>query len=85
MCVVAGGLRVIFKPPIIPRRVRAEGGTEYRLYFLDGLGHIQKSHEFEVKNDGVAIKICDAWREGHGRMELWQRGRIVKRWAKDED
>jgi hypothetical protein len=78
---VAGGLsRVIFKPPIIPRHLNSEGGIQYRLYFLDGLGHIEKAHEFEAQDDEAAVQISEAWREGRERMELWQGSRIVKRW-----
>ena len=78
---LAGGLRrVVFKPPNIPRRLNSEGGIQYRLYFLDGLGHIEKSHEFEAQDDERAVQISEAWQEGWPRMELWQGARIVKRW-----
>ena len=70
---------MIFKPPIGPTDRRVQGGIEYRLYFLDGTGHIHASHEFEAEDDDDAIKIAQAWREGR-RMELWQRFRMVKRW-----
>jgi len=63
-------------PPRVPR---STGGVEYRLYFLDGAGHIEKSHEFEAENDDAAIRISQAWREGR-RMELWQRDRLVLHW-----
>ena len=52
---------------------------QYRLYFLDGDGHILKSHEFEVKDDATAIRLAEGWREGRP-MELWSRDRKVKRW-----
>ena len=52
---------------------------QYRLYFLDGLGRIEKRHEFEAPDDEAAIRISEGWREGR-RMELWQRDRRVKRW-----
>jgi hypothetical protein len=42
-------------------------------------GHIQKSHEFEAKDDAAAMKVSEAWREGR-EIELWQRDRMVKRW-----
>jgi len=52
---------------------------QYRLYFFDGSGHIEKSHEFEADDDLKAIRISVGWREGRP-MELWQRGRRVKVW-----
>ena len=52
---------------------------QYRLFFLDGVGHIENSHEFFAENDEAAIKIAESWREGR-RMELWQRDRRLKRW-----
>jgi hypothetical protein len=66
-------------PPFVPPPRPTEEGQQYRLYFLDGLGHITKSHEFLAADDAEAIKISEGWREGR-RIELWQRGRIVKRW-----
>lgn len=65
-------------PPFVPRG-RSGAGVHYRLYFLNDLGHISKSHEYFADDDTAAIKVADAWREGR-RMELWQSGRIVKRW-----
>ena len=52
---------------------------QYRLFFLDGAGHIQRAHEFIADDDEAAIQIAEVWREGR-RMELWQRDRKVKRW-----
>ena len=51
----------------------------YRLFFLDGAGHIEYAREFHAENDEAAIKIAENWREGR-RMELWQRDRRLKRW-----
>ena len=65
-------------PPRIPRSPRE--GEQYRLYFLDGLGHITKLHEFFADDDAAAIKIANGWREGRA-MELWCRSRIVERWS----
>ena len=66
-----------FRPPTLP-----DEGEQYRLYFLDGHGHITKSHEFFAVNDEAAMKTAEAWRHGH-RIELWQRARIVKRWESE--
>ena len=64
------------RPPSPP----AEGEQAYRLYFLDGAGHITQSHEFFATNDQAAAKIAEGWREGR-RMELWERARLVKIWG----
>ncbi len=66
-------------PPFVPPRRRTQDGKQYRLYFLDGLGHITQSHEFFAKDDAAAVNIAERWREGRW-IELWQRARIVKRW-----
>ena len=63
-------------PPHIPRSI---GGIQYRLYFFNGATHIEKVHEFEANDDADGIRISEGWREGR-RMELWQLGRVVKRW-----
>ena len=65
-------------PPIKPPDLD-ESGEQYRLYFLDGAGHITMSHEFFADNDGAAIKIAEGWRQGR-RMELWCRDRRVEEW-----
>ncbi len=70
-------------PPFRAQSRPPDEGQQYRLYFLDGLGHITQSHEFFARDDGAAIKISEAWREGR-RIELWQLARIVKRWDRDE-
>jgi len=62
------------KPPQID-----ESGQQYRVYFLDGLGHITMSHEFHAQDDRAAIKIAESWREGRA-MELWSFDRKVKEW-----
>ena len=67
-------------PPFQTPRLPSDGGQSYRLYFLDGAGHISKSHEFLAADDDAAVKIAESWREGRP-MELWQHTRVVKRWA----
>ncbi len=57
----------------------AEGGTQYRLYFLSDDGHISRVHEFFADSDAAAIKIAEGWRER--AMELWSGDRKVKTWA----
>lgn len=52
-----------------------DGGSgplrQYRLYFLDGLGHVAAApYEFEAPSDELAIKMAEAWREGRD-IELW--------------
>lgn len=65
-------------PPMKPPRVD-ESGEQYRLYFIDGAGHITTSHEFFADNDQPAVKISEGWQEGRP-MELWCRDRLVKGW-----
>ena len=62
-----------------PRVPQSSAGRQYRLYFLDGLGHITKSHEFFADDDAAAIKIAESWREGRA-MELWSRDRQIRAW-----
>jgi hypothetical protein len=54
---------------------------QYRLYFIDGSGHIEKVHEFEAADDERAIRIGQGWQEGR-RMELWVGRRQVKAWPR---
>jgi hypothetical protein len=68
---------MIFQRP--PRPPVSSKGDEYRLYFLDGAGRIEQSHEFVAKGDDAAIRISEGWREGRA-MELWQFGRLVRSW-----
>ena len=51
----------------------------YRLYFLDGLGHIEHFREFEADTDAAAVAQADEWRMLNA-MELWTGQRKVKRW-----
>ena len=54
--------------------------TYYRLYFLGGgYGPISDFHEFEVADDCAAIAAAERLRR-MGAMELWCRGRKVRRW-----
>lgn len=69
-------------PSVPPRSSGTAGGLQYRLYFLDGLGHIAKSHEFFADDDAAAIRIAEGWREGRA-MELWSRDRKVKIWKSE--
>ena len=53
---------------------------QYRLYFLDGVGHITAApYQFEADSDETAIRLADGWREGR-KMELWCRDRRVHAW-----
>jgi hypothetical protein len=71
-------------PPFIPpwSSLEASGGQQYRLYFLDGTGHITKSHEYIAEDDAAAVRIAEGWREGR-TIELWCRARRVRRWDAD--
>ena len=71
-----------FDPPFVPPSFSTDGKRQYRLYFLDGVGHISKLHEFFAEDDADAIRIAEGWRESRA-MELWCRDRKVRRWALD--
>lgn len=52
----------------------------YRLYFLDGDGHIRHAVELECPDDGAAR--AEAAKHQDGRVvELWNRDRLV--WRSD--
>lgn len=52
----------------------------YRLYVMDRFsGHIDHFREFEAEADDAALSIAEGWRDGRP-MELWDRGRKLKRW-----
>ena len=53
----------------------------YRLYFLDGNGHIRHVVELECDSDETAIALVEQHRDGRD-MELWQRGRFVGKFPK---
>jgi len=65
-------------PPKVPPP--SKGGIQYRLYFFNSMFHIERSHEFEAKDDAQAIRIAEGWREGR-TMELWQGDRRLKQWS----
>ena len=53
---------------------------QYRLYFLDGAGHVTGApYGFEADDDQTAIKLAEAWREGRV-MELWNLDRRAQCW-----
>lgn len=54
---------------------------DYRLYFLDDQGRVEKAHEFFAESDDEAIKTAEAWREGR-TMELWNHARKVRVWGR---
>lgn len=51
----------------------------YRLYFFNGVGHIDGLHEFEATDDRAAVAAA-ALRKGAGAMELWSGDRKLQRW-----
>ena len=44
---------------------------------------ISHSHEFEAADDGRAVRISEAWREGRA-AELWSGARKLKSWDSDD-
>lgn len=56
--------------------------TDYRLYALSG-GRIVRVVELDCDDDDSAIQTASA--RAHAQpMELWQRGRFIKRFPVDE-
>jgi hypothetical protein len=52
----------------------------YRLYFIDRFsGHIDHFREFEAADDEAALTTAATWRDNRP-MELWNRGRKLRRW-----
>jgi hypothetical protein len=52
--------------------------ASYRLYFLDGAGHIQTARELEAPSDEAALEQCETLTHGE-IVELWNLGRLVRR------
>ena len=52
----------------------------YRLYFLDGAGHVQRTRELKHENDDQAIDQAAAVDHPYG-LELWSGGRLIWRFA----
>lgn len=50
---------------------------DYKLYFLNRLGHINFRHDLEADNDEHAIELSRAASDGRA-MELWTGERRVK-------
>jgi len=52
----------------------------YRLYLLDGAGHIREAVELECRDDEHAVAMALV-QEHHQRiaMELWEGARLVRR------
>ena len=54
----------------------------YRLYYFERFsGHIDHFREFEAMDDAAAIALAERWSDGR-QMELWNRERRLKRWAR---
>jgi hypothetical protein len=51
----------------------------YRLYFLDGFGHIRRFREFEARTDAIAVGQAEEW-STESAMELWSERRKVRSW-----
>jgi hypothetical protein len=48
--------------------------SEYRLYCLDGDGHIKQAHDIEATDDQAAVKIARDREHDDYDCELWQGG-----------
>lgn len=75
----SGGPQLRNDPPKTPSQSFTKSREQYRIFCVDGAGHIHKSFEFHARDDAEAIKIGDAWRD-HGKAELWCRARKVCAW-----
>jgi hypothetical protein len=52
----------------------------YRLYFLDSADRIRQAIDMECDDDATAIEAAEPYRDGR-TMELWNRDRLVQRFA----
>ncbi len=52
--------------------------VDYRLYLFDSKNHIHRRVDLECRDDAHAIEVVGE-HAFHGAAELWQRGRLVKR------
>lgn len=57
--------------------------VDYRLYFMDANNHIRRRVDLDCRDDAHAIEVVGE-HAPHGRVELWQRDRLVKRFESDE-
>ena len=55
----------------------------YRLYLLDGAGHILWCRDFDANTDTLAVETAEGLSEG-GPAELWQEGRMVHAFAAEQ-
>jgi hypothetical protein len=53
--------------------------AEYRLYCLDGLGHISLADWIEAEDDVDAVKQARKMKDGALRCEVWHGKRLVAR------
>ncbi len=53
--------------------------SDYRLYWMNELGHIEQVGEFESDDDAIAIAAVEHAR-GNAPMELWCGTQKVKHW-----
>jgi hypothetical protein len=50
----------------------------YKLYFVDGAGHIHNRMDIEANDDAAAVAKAEDLAKGQA-LELWQSARIVKK------
>lgn len=55
---------------------------QYKFYFLDGNGHIDRAEDHVFDDDLAALNAAEKRCSTHG-IEVWQLGRIVVRVKKD--
>lgn len=54
-------------------------GSKYRLYRLDGVGHISLAEWFDAENDQHAVRQAQFLRQGARNCEVWEGSRLVAR------
>jgi hypothetical protein len=59
-------------------------GSKYRLYRLDGTGHISLAEWFDAENDQDAIHQAQFLRQGARKCEVWNGSRLVVQLADGE-
>ena len=52
--------------------------ADYKLYFLDSNSHIRRRLDLECESDEHAVEVVSE-HVPYGGVELWQAGRLVKR------
>ena len=58
--------------------------TNYRVYCLDGAGHIDSAESISADNDAVAITMATQMKVGGTKCEVWEGRRLVAELGRDQ-